>query len=153
VAEHLSFKFKEVRIGPFRTQRPLLAVKLTGPSRAVTTVMLVDSGADVSMIQLDLAEHLGLPLGKGERTGGISGGLDVFRTQVQTEVFYGPKLLPPLDLPVQVPTERGLPPVALLGREAFFYQYDISFRMGYTAAKGKFVLSPVTHRRDASDYG
>ena len=83
MAEHLSFKFKEVRIGPFRTQRPLLAVKLAGPSGAVTTVMLVDSGADVSMIQLDLAEHLGLPLGKGERTGGISGGLDVFRTRVQ----------------------------------------------------------------------
>ena len=152
MAEYFSYKFKELRIGPSRIQRPMLAVRLEGPSRALTTVMIVDSGADVSMIQLDLAEQLGLSMGKVERTGGISGGLEVFRTRVQAEIGCGTRFLPPLDLPVQVPTERGLPPVALLGREVFFYEYDISFRMGYTPSKGKFVLSPVTHRRKGKDY-
>ena len=144
MAEHLIFRFTELRIDELSTQRPLVDVKLTGPLDAVTTVMLVDSGSDVSMIQLDLAEHLGLEMGYAERTRGTSGGLDAFRTQVQAEIFHGKKLLPPLDLPVQVPAESGLPPIALLGREVFFYRYDVSFRMDHTPAKGKFVLSPVT---------
>ncbi len=151
VSESLSYRFEEVRFGEFRTQRPLLAVKLSGPLDAVTTAMLVDSGSDISLIQLDLAEHLGLPLGEAERTRGTAGALDVFRTQVRAEIFHGEKLLPPLDLPVQVPAERGRPPLALLGREVFFYRYDISFRMDDAAGKGEFVLSPVSHRQDAGD--
>jgi len=150
MAGHL-FRFKELRIGEFRTERPYLNVKLTGPLDALPIVMLVDSGSDVSMIQLDLAEHLGLPMESAERTRGTAGGVDVFSTQVQAEIFHGENLLPPLDLPVQVPTERGLPPIALLGREVFFYEYDISFRMADAPSEGAFVLSPVTHRRDARD--
>ena len=152
MVDHYSYKFREIRIGEAVVLRPMIQVKLTGPSRAFVTAMLVDSGADVSMIELDLAEQLGLRMGKVESTGGVSGSLPVFRSQVRAEIVYERQLLPPVDLPVQVPTERGLPPVALLGREVFFYEYDISFRMGYTPTKGKFVLAPVTRRRDASAY-
>ncbi|HKZ64069.1 MAG TPA: retropepsin-like aspartic protease [Thermoplasmata archaeon] len=151
MAEHLVFRFTELRIDQFSTQRPLLDVKLSGPLDAVTIKMLVDSGSDVSMIQRELAEHLGLPMENAERTRGTAGGLEAFRTQVQAEIFHGKELLPPLDLPVQVPAERGLPPIALLGREVFFYRYDISFRMDHAPAEGTFVLSPVTGRRDAGD--
>lgn len=55
-------------------------------------------------------------------------------------------------LPVQVPTEPNLPPLALLGRENFFHEYDVSFRMGYTETKGKFILSPVQRRRKAANF-
>jgi hypothetical protein len=151
VVDPLTFRFQELHVGELHTQRPLLAVKLSGPLDAVTTVMLVDSGSDVSMIQLDLAEHLGLPMGDAEHTRGTAGGVDVFSTQVQAEIFHGKELLPPLDLPVQVPTERGLPPIGLLGREVFFYRYDVSFHMDRSPAKGKFVLSPVSLRRNARE--
>ena len=104
------------------------------------------------MIQLELAEQLGLNLIHIERTGGIDTEIPVYRTKVRAEIRYKSQFLPAMDLPVQVPTERGRPPVPLLGREHFFYEYDISFRMGYAQTKGKFILTPVTHRRDPSRY-
>lgn len=114
--------------------------------------MLIDSGADVSMLQLELAEQLGLELGAVESTHGISGELAVYRSSVDARVRHGDTLLETLRLPVQVPTEPGKLALPLLGREIFFYEYDISFRMGYTPTKGKFVLAPVERRRDASKY-
>ena len=147
-----AYKFHQIRLGESVILRPILTVDLTGPTRKLSTVMLVDSGADVSMIQLELAEQLGLSLTKVERTSGISDSLPVYRTRVQAEIRYRQQLLPSLDLPVQVPTEHGRPPFAMLGREVFFHQYDIAFRMGYTPTKGKFILTPVAHRREPSRY-
>ena len=147
-----SFKFHQLRIGTSIIHRPLLQVLMTGPTKRLETIMLVDSGADVSMIQLELAEQLGLPLNKVETTGGISGDLPVYRTAVQAQIRYGDMLLPLLQLPIQVPTEHGRLPLALLGRDLFFHEFDIDFRMGYTPTKGKFVLRPVGHRRKAEDY-
>jgi len=114
--------------------------------------MLIDSGADVSMIQHELAEKLGLEVGAIESTYGISGETAVYRSSVDARIRHGDALLEPLRLPVHVPTESGMPTLPLLGREAFFYEYDISFRMGYTPTKGKFVLTPVERRRDADRF-
>ncbi len=147
-----SYKFYELNIGKKRILRPMLPVLLRGPTMGLETGMLVDSGADVSMIQRELAEQLGLAFHGVESTGGISGELPVHLSSVEAEIRFGNAFLPTMRLPLQIPTDYGLPPLPLLGREVFFFAYDISFRMGYTPTKGKFVLKPVARRRDADRY-
>lgn len=132
--------------------RPMVVVRLIGSRASLETPMLIDSGADVSMIQHELAEKLGLEVGAIESTYGISGETAVYRSSVDARIRHGDTLLEPLRLPVHVPTESGMLTLPLLGREAFFYEYDISFRMGYTPTKGKFVLTPVERRRDADRF-
>ena len=149
---HYSFKFQELKLGRKRTLRPMVQVHLTGAKMSLETMMLIDSGADMSMIQLELAEQLGLELSAAGSTHGISGAIPVYLSSVEARVRHENTLLETLQLPVQVPTERGKLALPLLGRETFFYEYDISFRMGYTPTKGKFVLTPVQRRRDATRY-
>ncbi len=130
----------------------MVVVQLIGPRMSLETPILIDSGADVSMIQHELAEKLGLEMGATESTHGISGETAVYRSFVDARIRHGSTLLEQLRLPIHVPTESGKLTLPLLGRESFFYEYDISFRMGYTPTKGKFVLTPVERRRDADRY-
>jgi len=55
-------------------------------------------------------------------------------------------------LPMQIVLEGDGPFFPLLGRHPFFHEFDVSFRMGYTETKGKFVIAPVTRRKDARRY-
>ncbi len=107
--------------------------------------MIIDSGADTSVIPLGVARAVGLELTAVDQASGVTGGFPVFRATVLVEIKHGEKSLLPLSLPALVPTEPGIPAMGVLGREVFFSEFDISFRLGLQPASGKFVLSPTRH--------
>jgi hypothetical protein len=143
VPQTFSYRFTEIRKGVGRAWRPLLSVVLAGPKGRSEVQMLVDSGADTSMVPLGVAQAIGLELTAVDQASGVTGGFPVFRATVLTEIKHGEKRLPPLVLPALVPTEPGIPAMSVLGREVFFSEFDISFRMGLRPTEGKFVLSPT----------
>jgi len=145
VAVTYSFEGTEVHVEGLRLRRPLVPAILTGPAASTPVPMLVDSGADVSMISLGLAKHLGLDLSRRDSAAGISGGMPVFRSKVGVEIVHAGGTLPRLDVPVWVPTRRGLPPELVLGRGVFFEAYDVTFRLG-RGRTGEFVLTPARNR-------
>jgi len=85
---HYSFRFQELRLGKKRTLRPMVQVRLTGAKMSLETPMLIDSGADMSMIQLELAEQLGLELSAAGSTHGISGAIPVYLSSVEARVRH-----------------------------------------------------------------
>ena len=140
-----SFDFKEVRIGGQRILRPNLPVILTGPAGSLRATMLLDSGADISMVGLSLAKALGLDLSTRDRVFGVSGSTNVFRSSVQVEALTSTGRTPALKIPLWVPTRAGLPPEPILGREVFFQENEVSFDMGY-GSKGRFIVTPKPRR-------
>jgi len=104
--------------------------------------MLVDSGADFSMVDLGLAKRLGLDLSSRGHVLGVSGSVPVFHTSVLVEILHREGGLPPMKIPLWVPARRGLPPEPILGREVFFGEYDVAFQMG-RGSRGRFTISSV----------
>ncbi len=149
----LSYKFTSSVLEDGTTiLRPLVPVNLQfGNGRKLNTLMLVDSGADYSMIDRELAQQLGVDPIRMGKTSGSSGEADVEISKLHAELVYGNRTFP-FEMPVQVPLEKGFPVIPLLGREPFFWLFDVNFRMGYTETKGKFVIIPVRKRRRARDY-
>ena len=137
-----TFEFTEFRVDNFHTLRPIVSALLKGPSGSAQAPMLVDSGADVSMIESRLAERLGLNLTSTNEVFGISGGMKVSFANVLAEIRHGDGHLPALTIPVWVPRRPGLPPLGLLGRNALFQQYDITFQMR-RGSRGRFTFSPA----------
>ena len=139
--------------------RPLLPVQIAYQSTPLGTHMVVDSGADLSMLPRGVAEALRIPvpdLERGASRGIGSEAVPVGLAQVTLFLDQG-REHHQLDMPVQVVQvvlEGDGPPYPLLGRDPFFREFDVAFRMGYTdsEAKGKFTLTKVTKRRDGGHY-
>ncbi|MEK6852154.1 MAG: retropepsin-like aspartic protease [Candidatus Thermoplasmatota archaeon] len=137
-----SFSFRRVPIaGASHGFRPILDVRLRGPSGAVLTKMLVDSGADCPVIAARLARRLGLTLEETTRGRGIAGRVPAWRSRMIVEIHHHSGWLTPIEVPVEVPA-RGAPPIDVLGREGFFAAYDILFRLGPVPERGVFVVAP-----------
>ena len=135
--------------------RPLLPVRLSyAGGWSLETHVLVDSVADYSMIPNDLAAALRISMKslRADKTMGIGPeAVNVAWTEVLMSIGQGRDLLD-IRLPVQIVLDGEGPFFPLLGRHPFFHEFDVSFRMGYTETKGKFVMAPVTHRKDARKY-
>jgi hypothetical protein len=134
-----SFPFTAVDLETGKAFRPLLHVRLRGPSGAVDEAMLLDSGADSSLISLATSKSLGLELGEPHGGRGASGRFPVRRARMTVEIRYGVGWMDPITVPVDVPI-RGAPPFPALGREGVFDVYDILFRLGPEQARGMFHL-------------
>jgi len=141
------FPFRARKIDGRRIFRPVFSVRLRGPSGTVRTRMLVDSGADCSLIDPRHAESLGLRL-EGARRGRVAARhLDVSRSEALLEVLHSSGWLSPIRIPVEVPGEPLGIPFAVLGREGFFEAFDVAFLLGPSPERGVFCLSPVERRR------
>ena len=138
-----AFRFRPVSVDGEWHFRPLVRVRLSGPAGHATVPMLIDTGADVSMIRLTVAEQLGLDLGEVGRAGGISESIPVYRAHAGAEILSGGEAIVTLDLPLLVPVERGRPPLDLLGRQGLFNECDIAFHLGPDPFLGTFSLTPV----------
>lgn len=150
--KNYSFKFTESQVGNGRTVlRPLLGVTVFGPKRQLETVFLVDSGADASLIPVELATALGYDVRAlpQDKTTGVGGSITVAKTDLKFEFGDGASKITST-VPVHIPIDQpdGATCMSLLGREGFFYDFDIHFRMGYAQTKGKFVISKARHRKD-----
>ena len=104
--------------------RPIANVLLIGPLRKVVTEMLIDSGADVSLISYKQGLRLGFKIEKGEdilRLGGISGGIPVIYRDLEMqigEVLFKAKIAWSLN--------EDIPEI--LGRANVFDVFDIELK-------------------------
>jgi hypothetical protein len=122
----ISFNYKSVK-RPDGTvvKTPSIPIILTGKI-PFETIGLVDSGADISAIPLELAELLGLDLtGPKAPAYGIGGEVDSVETKVRITVEKGHEKYTFL-IPIKVILGEYDFPV-LLGRLGFFNKFVISF--------------------------
>jgi hypothetical protein len=128
----LTFKYiKDIHKGNF-VYRPRVEIRLSKKENSFKLAMLVDSGADISLIPLEVAEILELELKDKVSSSSASGHFETCASTVNAELIKGNK---PYDLgrmDIRVPTkkihEKNLNSHALLGRSLFFNKFDITFR-------------------------
>ena len=136
----------------------MLQIILTYNKIDFPTWILIDSGADYSIIRREIVEDaFKVDVSSLKKTGetcGITGKTKV--AEIEIEMSFGNdretrKELIPFNVSLE-PTKD--PPISLLGRIPFFYKYRIDFRMGFTKDPllGKFVLYPETHKRKPGRY-
>ncbi len=138
-----TYRFEQAHAVGRPVFRPVVRVRLSGPSGHSTVPMVIDSGADLSVIRPRLAERLGLDLGPLEGVDGVSGSTPAYRSRVAAEVLFDETAIMVLELPVLVPVNRDFPPVNLLGREEFFNSCEVRFRLGHLPEHGGFTLIPL----------
>jgi len=150
----LSYGFVEFTTPKGLLQRPLIPVTIEYPGHgSLDTSMIVDSGADLSMIEREFAAGLGIQVENLPRskTDGAIGSGQVAEAEVMITISQREHVFE-ITMPIQIPLRYGYPRIPLLGREPIFKIFDVSFRMAYAETKGKFVLSEVTRRRKDEDY-
>jgi hypothetical protein len=121
----IEFEYKKVLSKKFgEVLKPIIPVALIGAKQIVRTSMLLDSGADLSMIPYSVGEALGLELDMGNRSEaqGIGEGSVPYilnRTRikfggVETSIRIGWALIEEIPL--------------ILGRLDLFQQFSLEFR-------------------------
>ena len=132
--------------------RPRLPVRLQNGTHTFRTVMLLDSGADISLIPFDVAEVLEMKLSEETKPNVAASGLFHVRTSaVEIWLILNKKGYPLGSVPVSVPEklpERNEPEAEedtnlnfpLLGRKPFFEMYDITFQ----ESKLKVTFEPAS---------
>ena len=155
---NLSYAFTPLEIDKKIILRPMLPVTLKYSDIEFPTTLLIDSGADYSMLRREIVEDVfQLNINDLERAGiteGIAGKTDVAILNVEI-IFGRGDLYFKEKIPFRIPIDPNKDvPISLLGRDPFFSRYRIDFRMGYTTdpALGKFVIYPEKHKRSAEKF-
>jgi len=135
------FPFRRFNYAGGSVFRPVVTVRVHGPLRSLRLRMLVDSGADCSLINPRHAKTLGLRLEKTRGGRVVSHPLAVSRSEILLEVRHVSGWLSPIRIPVEIPPEPMGLPFAVLGREGFFEAFDVAFLLGPAPGRGMFCLS------------
>jgi hypothetical protein len=135
----LTYRYKSVsRPDGTNVKTPSIPVVLKG-QESIEVVALLDSGADVSVLPLSIAQILGLDIsGRRMPAFGVGGKIDTVDSKVSITVEKGHEHYT-FDIPVKVVLDRYDLPV-LLGRMGFFDQFVISFEQN----KEKISLKKVS---------
>ena len=150
----LSYEFAKYPSPKGIILRPMIPVRLRYKGyQPLDTLMLVDSGADFSMISREFADNLGINTTECSpiQTSTASGRMIAVETEIRIR-FGQRREIYDYEIPVQIPLRKGFPELPLLGRYPLFRDFDVNFRMGYCQSRGKFVIKRVTRRRPDSDY-
>lgn len=140
----LTFRYKKVR-RPNNTEinSPSIPIILSGKEGKYRFIALLDSGADISVIPIEVAEVLGLELsGNKEEARGIGGKVPTIETKVNLEIGRGHENYN-LTIPIKVilieneDADYELP--VLLGRAGFFDNFSITFNQ----KENKIILKKV----------
>jgi hypothetical protein len=119
--------------------------------------MLVDSGADISLIPSDVAEVLEMKLSEETKANYAASGLFAVRkSDVEIWIHTGKGEIPlgvvPVSVPEKVPNKEEDQPeedsnmdFPLLGRKPFFEMYDITFQE--SKLKVKFEPASIPYSR------
>ena len=107
--------------------------------------MLLDSGADYSLISKDVGRSLGIDVSKDADSDvqGVSGATEAIEEKVKIEFGMGNKYTFKKEVTVHTTKKDGYPSIPLLGREPIFKEFDVHFRLGLEASKRKFVLDKL----------
>jgi hypothetical protein len=112
--------------------RPKVEIRLSNREKSFKIAMLVDSGADVTLIPLEIADILGLDLGKQIESYSASDKFVTQASKVNAELLKGVKSYDLGEMEVRVPVKKIqsgiITSYALLGRSHFFKIFDVTFR-------------------------
>ena len=139
----ISFKYKNVnRPDGTKVKTPSIPIQLDGKEK-FDTIALIDSGADISAIPLDIAEILGLDL-SGEETPayGIGGKVNSVETKMSIKIEKGHEQYA-FQIPIKVILGDYDFPI-LLGRAGFFSEFVISFDESQEKVSLKKVNKPYS---------
>ena len=125
----LSFPFTPIELNGKIIFRPILQVILSNDQKKFPTGILVDSGADYSILQREIAEYgLNMDISKLEKIGstcGIAGRTDVALINLDMKFGTG-RYIYTEKIPFRVSLDETKdPPISLLGRDPFFYKYRV----------------------------
>ena len=154
-----SYPFTPMKFKDSVIARPFLQCNLSYKGKSFQTFLLVDSGADYSVLERDVAiDGLQIDIEKLTSTdtaGGMGGSTRVAFADIDIAFSMGPRYIHQCTIPFQIPLDEGKgPPFSLLGREPFFHDFKVIFRLGYTKdpAVGKFNLHMEKVHRTADHY-
>ena len=108
---------------PYQEALPIINVKLIGPRKSLKVKALIDSGADCSLFQAEIAQFLGIPLERGRRITltGIGGKVPAFIHHIPIKIHRH-------SFDCQIAFSPALKAsVNLLGRDNFFLPFLITF--------------------------
>ena len=118
-------------------ERPMIQVEIFGANNSMAFGALIDSGADCSLFNIQIAEILGIDLSKSKSTSflGISGGIKGYRVEkVKIKVENIEKSI---EIPICFVDSPSVG--LLLGQEGFFDQHRIKFEKDHDT----FEVTPV----------
>jgi len=120
------FRFKEEKLGEKTDYVPKIPVEFSNAGKRFDTLAYLDTGSTISYLPKEIAELLGLELGKKvEKAEGIGGDED-FRASSVTLVIRQGHENSIINLPVFV-FENPARRLVILGRLPLFQMFDICF--------------------------
>ena len=121
--------------GPF-LKRPAVMIEIFGPKRSIKVLGVVDSGADRSLFNSEIARAVGIDL-EGAVEGTVTGITGQQRIWSVDEVRIKVEHLDPVMVPVNFIDSPYVG--VLLGQEGFFDSYRIKFEKDHDT----FEINPV----------
>ena len=132
---NLSFRYKKVTND---IQRPVIPLQFNQDDGTTGTIAgLLDSGSDVILIPKDIAETLGLTIGKKTtEIDGVGGKVKIVKSRVRISLDDGKRVYRiPHPLEVSVQLSGQVFDDVLIGRVAFFEEFIIEFNEGAKRVK------------------
>jgi predicted aspartyl protease len=124
----MNFKYKSLprKDGPPR-KTPTIPVTFIGPEDSIDIMAILDSGADISVLPMEVGEQLGLDLAKNRSPcSGIGGEVDTAEDHVRVRISQGHENYT-FDIPVKVVLDPKASIPVLIGRDGFFEKFEITF--------------------------
>lgn len=139
----ITFRYKEFdRPDGHAIVGPYIPLTVKGPIESMDMVFLVDSGADYTVIPIELAEILGLDLsGHREQTSGVGGTIYTKETSMIVQVKNAHENYN-IKVPIHVILKRDSKIPPLLGRKKFFDAFQITFNQ-----KERKIILKRHHRK------
>ena len=139
---HLSYNFTSFNVKGSRILRPIIPVILQyGNNPPIAITMLLDSGADYSLISKDVGRSLGIDVDKDADSNvqGVSGVTDALEEKVEIEFGMGHKYTFKKEITIHTTKKDGYPSIPLLGREPIFKEFDIHYQIDTLGSRQEFV--------------
>ena len=116
-------------------RRPMVGITIFGPSGSLRDFALVDSGADRTLFNIQVAQTLGIDLSHARKSfmHGIVGGKDALTVVIEIQ----PDHLDKITIPISFIDSNSFS--SLLGQEGFFDQHRIKFEKDHNV----FEINPV----------
>jgi len=140
----ITFRYLHVprKDGTLRKAPYIYVLARTKEERLIKVVVLLDTGADTTVVPKDLAEVLGLKEAEEIETGGIGGNAKVKKSRMQF-IIEGGHEKHTMDIPVLVMQNPDADIPLILGRSGFFENFDITFRQN----EEKITIKKVQSKR------
>ena len=125
----MRFKYRtELRPDGIERKGPWIPIIIRGKSETVELIFLLDSGADYTVLPIEIAEILRLDLSAPpEKTQGVGGEVDTINTTAEILIKKGHEQYR-FRVPVGVIAEKKSKIPPLLGRAGFFEEFDITIK-------------------------